>query len=95
MTYVYYTLIACYVLICLATLPAFGRLLQNKSEIFDSVKTCCALLAASIINNFIARGEEGWALQKFSFGSIITGVCFVMLLVVIHRTEKALHGGES
>jgi len=67
---------------------------QNETKIFDGVKTCCALLAASIVNNFIARGEEGWALQKFSAGSVITGVCFIMLLVVIRRTEKALRGGK-
>jgi len=88
-------LIFAYVLIFLFTVPAFSRLVQNESQVFDGVKTCCALLAASFVNNMINRGEEGWALQKFSFGSVITGVCFVMLLVVIHRTEKALRGGES
>jgi hypothetical protein len=96
MSLVYYLMIFCYGTIVLTTLPAFLRLVSSQSRIFDGVKACCALLAASITNNLFVRGEDGWALPPdFSkaIGSSLTVLCFVMLVIVVWRTEKALRGG--
>lgn len=93
-------LITMYFVVLIVTLPSFWRLIRNRPYTFDAVKACCALLAASIVNGFfINNSESGITLFDMSDGwrtvsSTITCVIFITLIVVVIKTERAMHSGK-
>ena len=91
-------LLGAYTFITLLTMPSLSRLVRNKAHSLDSVKACCSLLSASLINCFFVRYDVGISLfysndlaRVISAG--ITGVAFILLLWVLFKTEKALKSG--
>lgn len=86
--------------ILVATLPALYRFIRGKSFPMDSIKACCALLAASFINGFFVHIDDGTALfdsDNFTrvISAAITGGAFILLLWVLLKTEKAMsHCGK-
>ena len=92
-------LIALYVLIIGLNIPAFKRIIRGKSRVFDGIKTCCGLLALAFINSFIVISDSSVALFESTdlnriLASLIRGGTFVMLCVVLFRTEKAMNNAK-
>ena len=86
--------------ILVATLPALYRFIRGKSFPMDGIKACCSLLAASFINGFFVRMDDGITLfdsNDFArvISAAITGGAFMLLLWVLLKTEKAMsHCGK-
>ena len=89
--------ITIYVLIVVANLPAFWRLIRGDSKVFDGIKSCVALVAITLINATIIRKGLNFSLANVDSvermaAVALTGFAFLTLLFVIFRTENALHG---
>lgn len=91
-----YGLLVCYLGVFVTTFPAFVRLIRNRPLMFDPIKACCGILAATLINNFLVRDEKGFSLMSTDniyiiVSAILTGVAFTMVLVALLKTEKAIY----
>lgn len=98
---VQYLLLLAYVGVFFLNLPAFGRLIGNRSKHFDAVKACLSILALTFINSFFVRNEAGITLLHTNdfarvVSSALVGIAFSMVLIALLKTEKAMNrAGEQ